>query len=507
LNWIDRAVAYIAPIAGAKRAYARAGLQLYAKNEARIRAFDAAKRGRRTSGWKTSGTSANADTELTLNILRSRSRDLVANNVWAKRAVNVISSNTIGEGIIPQIVGRNDNQTALIDQLFKEWGDTPACDAAERHDFYGIQALVNRGVTTNGEALVRRRWRRRSDGLPVPTQLQVLEADFIDTSKTQQESGGFFSVQGIRFNPLGRRVGYWLFDEHPGGNVTGRGYSVTSKLVDAKDIIHVFRMDRAGQVRGVPWGAACLLRLRDFDELEDAVLMRQKIANMFTVFISSPDSSSVPNFGNVAQEKAATEMEPGMIEYLTGNKSVSFAAPPAAEGFKDYSQLGLRAISTGFDVSYEALTGDLGNVNFSSGRMGWVEFYRQIKQWRSELYIPHLCHGVFNWFLEAAALDGRDIAGVRRSFTPPRREYIDPTKEVPAEIEAVRAGIKTPSEVVREQGRDFEEHLLEYKADLESMDKHGLKLEFDPRVSKSAAAAASAPAVEGKKKEAQNESA
>ncbi len=66
-----------------------------------------------------------------------------------------------------------------------------------------------------GEVLVRRRLRRSSDGLAVPLQLQVLEADFLDATK----SGGLGKrrlVQGIEFDAIGRRRAYWLHAEHPG---------------------------------------------------------------------------------------------------------------------------------------------------------------------------------------------------------------------------------------------------------------------------------------------------
>ncbi len=66
-----------------------------------------------------------------------------------------------------------------------------------------------------GEVLVRRRLRRASDGLPVPLQLQVLEADFLDATKSNNVGAGRI-VQGIEFDPVGKRRAYWLHPEHPG---------------------------------------------------------------------------------------------------------------------------------------------------------------------------------------------------------------------------------------------------------------------------------------------------
>ena len=64
-------------------------------------------------------------------------------------------------------------------------------------------------VPEGGEVLVRRRWRKSSDGLPVPMQLQVLEADFLDEEK-HGPNGANEIIQGIEFSPIGKRVAYWL---------------------------------------------------------------------------------------------------------------------------------------------------------------------------------------------------------------------------------------------------------------------------------------------------------
>ena len=73
-----------------------------------------------------------------------------------------------------------------------------------------------RSVAESGEVLVRRRRRRLSDGYPVSVQLQVLEADYLDTSKTTALPNGGQIIQGVEFDVLGNLVAYWLFRQHPG---------------------------------------------------------------------------------------------------------------------------------------------------------------------------------------------------------------------------------------------------------------------------------------------------
>src|SRR3546814_18449438 len=54
-------------------------------------------------------------------------------------------------------------------------------------DFYGLQAQVARCMVIGGEAFVRFRLRRKTDGLTVPLQLQVLEGDYVPFDKNRSE--------------------------------------------------------------------------------------------------------------------------------------------------------------------------------------------------------------------------------------------------------------------------------------------------------------------------------
>jgi capsid protein len=99
------------------------------------------------------------------------------------------------------------NQKAL--DAWKAWAGTTACDADGRHDFYGLQKLVMRAIVESGEVLVRRRFRLPEDGLPIPMQLQILEADYIDTSRTgirTAERRAHYSRRRVRSDRAARGV-------------------------------------------------------------------------------------------------------------------------------------------------------------------------------------------------------------------------------------------------------------------------------------------------------------
>ena len=59
------------------------------------RGYEGAKTGRRTSGWVSAGTSANAEIAPAKSLLRNRSRELVRNNPYAAKAMRVLSTHRV----------------------------------------------------------------------------------------------------------------------------------------------------------------------------------------------------------------------------------------------------------------------------------------------------------------------------------------------------------------------------------------------------------------------------
>lgn len=477
-NWIDKLVGYFSPQAGLKRQRARLAQSAFEKLQ---RGYEGASTGRRTEGWAARSSSSNVEIAKALPRLRDRSRDLCRNNPYAARAKQVIVSNTVGTGILPRISARSKARAAAVMDLWKKWGDSTECDFDGRYTIYGLQSLAFSTVVESGEVLIRRR--RVPSGPTIPMKLQVLEPDFIDSnmeSLASASSNGNYIIQGVEFDSSGRRVAYWIFNEHPGGALGGRVRSYKSERVPVEDIIHVFRTERPGQIRGVPWVAPVIILLKDLDEMMDATLLKQKISAAFAAFVTDVEGGL-----EASGEKASIgeKIEPAIIEVLPPGKSISFAEPPSAADFPAFTKAILQAISVGYGVTYEGMTGDLSRVNFSSGRMGWLEFQRNIDQWRWQILIPQMCNPTWRWFLEAVELSGSSLQGnsVEAAWTPPRREMIDPGKEIGSMRDAIRAGLQTLSESHRQLGYDSDEVLVEMASDNQKLDNLGLVLDSDPR--------------------------
>ncbi len=419
--------------------------------------------------------------------LRGIARDLVRNNPFAARGVSTIANNMVGTGITFQVYrdGVIDNR---LNAIARRHFDTTSCDSGGRHDLYGLQLQAARTIVESGAAVMRRRWRRTSDGLALPFQLQVLEPDYIDPSKhgalaTAPGVAGGFVVNGVQFNPLGAREGYWLYSGHPGSS---RPSSLASKFVPAADVAHVFRADRPEMEHGATWFAPVVLRMKDFGDFEDAELTRQKIAAAFAGFLyddgTGPSISPLVGTDEATPDGPALDfVDPGTISTLGKGQKIEFSDPPKVDGYAEYSKVSLRAIAAGLGTPYEALTGDLSNVNFSSGRMGWLEYQRSLSTWQWGMFIPQFCGAVGTWMIEALEMLGESTSGVTVRWTPPGREMINPSEEVKASRDAIRAGGKTISQWARERGEDPDTFLAEWKADAEKLDELGLIFDSDPR--------------------------
>ena len=335
-------------------------------------------------------------------------------------------------------------------------------------------------MAESGEVLIRLRDRRVEDGLAVPLQLQVLEPDHLDSLKSSELPDGGFIVQGIEFDSLGRRRAYWLFPTHPGDS---RGRMLVSKPVPTAQVLHLYERLRPGQVRGVPWFAPVILKLRDLDDYDDAELMRKKIEACFAAFVTGAQDEDTLGKTNInAAGDRIEAFEPGMIEYLEPGKDVKFATPSANGGYAEYMRLQLHAVAAGVGLTYELLTGDLSQVNYSSIRAGLIEFRRRMEALQWQVIVPGLCQPVWSRFVTLAQVSGKLPEGpITAEWTAPRFEAVDPLKDIQADILAVRAGVMTLKEAIARQGYDPAQVLSEIAATNAELDAAGITLDTDPR--------------------------
>ena len=206
-------------------------------------------------------------------------------------------------------------------------------------------------------------------------------------------------------------------------------------------------------------------------------------------FITSPEGE-LDAGGEVYEEERVTQFEPGVFKYLDQGQQISVPDFDSPNGeFPEFMAAMLRSVAAGCGVSYESVSRDFSKTNYSSSRLSLLEDRSQYRSIQNYL-IDNFHTRVFEAWLEMAVLSGNlnlpnyesDPDRYRRvRFVPRGWEWVDPQKEIAAAKEAVKAGFKTVSQIVLEQGGDYES-LLPQRADEVEKAKQ-LNLVFDTDLS------------------------
>jgi lambda family phage portal protein len=472
MNILDRAIEVFSPSAGLRRAYARTVLD-------QVRAYDAAMVGRRTAGWRASNNSANGEIKGALNRLRARSRDTMRNTWWGARIKRVYGAHMVGTGITPT----KANKKAL--DVWQAFCD--ACDFEGQLDLPGLIKLAIECKVESGETLARFVTSAPSRRNRLGLELQLIEPDHLDSSRDSANRSAIID-QGIQYDLRGKRTGYWLLPEHPGN----RGMMVrgTSHLVPASDILHLYRKDRIGQGRGVPDIAPVMLKGRDLADLEEAIVVKARIEACLSMFVKTTDASRTIGQA-VANEKTADgktrrieTLSPGLIMYGQPGEEANAIQPSSSLQFESVLRQNWMTIAAGAGFTYDLLSGDLSQANFSSLKAGDRIYKRLIEQDQWLMLVPMLLKPIWN----AVMLRAQDVGllDARRLVWPvewimPAWEPIDPLKELQADILAVRAGRLTWPQFVAAWGFDPEAQLDEIQKWFETIDKRKIVLDTDPR--------------------------
>ena len=259
--------------------------------------YEGATAGRRLGTWVTTRDAINSVWYQSADQLVARSRDIIRKDGWASKAVDEWVCNAIGTGIKPQSMHPTLAVKEKLQALWSLWANE--ADAAGMTDIYGLQALAFRSMVEGGECFARRHDRDLREGLSVPLQFQLIEAEqlpFYLARPTPNTPQGNVVRASIEFDPSGRRTAYYFYKQHPGERIF---FPTDLELmrVPAAEVMHLFRSLRPGQLRGVPWMANALVRLWELDQYDDAELLRKRFAAMMMGFITrqNPDDAFFPN--------------------------------------------------------------------------------------------------------------------------------------------------------------------------------------------------------------------
>ncbi|GJE54569.1 phage portal protein [Methylobacterium thuringiense] len=466
---------------------------------------------RRLRGWMPERASINALQAQGGEVLRARTRQLARDNALASSACDTWVGSTVGDGITPSPILEDKALKTAIKNAWLTWTDEADTDGLT--DFYGMQALAARAVFVAGECFIRFRPRRPTDGLSVPLQLQLIEAEQLPLCYNVERSDTGNEIRhGIEFDRIGKRVAYHFLKVRPGDGAYAYGQESGDRVrVPASEVLHIYRPLEGGQIRGQSQLTPVMVRLHLLDSYDDAEIDRKRVAAMFAGFIEknaigdplpvTPGTTTYGAFGSTASgaaveqphltvEQTIADLEPGTLQVLNPGEKITFSEPAdvggSYEAFQYRSQL---AIAAGTGVPYAAMTGDPSKGNFSSQRSIELEFKRRVSQFQHQVLVFQLCRAVWARWIATAALAG-SIKGLTASefarqqralstvkWQTPKWDWVDPLKDRKADQLDILMGVTSRTDVIEARGEDPEEVDARRKADQDRADNLGLRLD------------------------------
>jgi lambda family phage portal protein len=465
-----------------------------AKKEDGMRSYAGAAVNRLTSDWSSLNTSADSEIITSLRLLRSRSRELIRDNEYASNAVRIVKNNVIGKGIGVQaqvVNGRGKLQDAINDSIesaWNTWADRKICHTAGLLGFADMERLLVGQLVEAGEVLVRK-IKQPFGGSKIPFALEVIEADrLMDQYQTARAPNGNSIRMGVEVDSWGRPVAYWLHPNHPGDYQFSAFQPSKFLRVPAEEIIHLYIVDRLPQTRGVPWFHATLKRLNNMAGYEEAEIVAARASANIVGFVKSPEGAPGDD---VSSGQRVIDSEPGTFkQLLPGEDFVGFNPSRPNSQMEPFMRFMLRSVAAGVGMSYESLSRDYSQSNYSSSRLALLDdrdLWRVlqgfvIRNFRSEIHREWLDAAVLSGVLSFPDFYSNRSKYEAVRFKPRGWSWIDPAKEEAAYKSAVRDGFMTQADVIdlTNNGADFEDVMKARKQEIEMMDEMGLIFDTNP---------------------------
>lgn len=476
-NVIDRAIEYVAPGIGWSRRQSRARLAITNSY------IGASKKRRQTKEWDVSGGDADTDTLNDLPTLRERSRDLIRNNPIAGGAIHTNVTNIVGTGL--RLQSRIDRDVLNIsddaadqwenkaEREWRLWAESPECDMARTLNFAAIQELCLRQTFENGDIFVLMPRKKRKN-MPYNLRLQLIEADRVcnkNNARDTKELAG-----GIKKNGDGAPEEYHILKQHPGNfYVTGtkewKKVPAYGKNTGLKNVIHLFRMLRPGQSRGVPYLAPVTEPLKMLDRYTEAEVTAAVISGMFTVFVKSESGEDGLGDMETSGDRSSEDevkLAPGAIVDLGLDEDIETANPGRPNSaFDPFILSVLRQIGVGLELPLEVMIKHY-TSSYTAARAAILDAWRYFLARRKWL-ADNFCQVVYEVWMYEAVVNGRLSAPgfftdpiLRKAYlgsewVGPAPSQVDPAKEVNAAEKRLKLGLSTRARETAElTGQDYE---------------------------------------------------
>lgn len=434
--------------------------------------------------------SANAQNERASWPITDQARHLDENFDIAVGVLNTLVANTVGTGIQPEPqVMRKDGTPSeeMNSQLIKlrnDWRFRP--EVTWTLSDGQMQATAARTYFRDGEVFGQKiigNVPGLDHGTLVKYSIEPLERDFVPLDFNDPARG---IVQGIEISAWGRPRGYYVYKGHPGDNVFRTINDL--KRVPGERMMHLAMRRRFHQLRGISIFASSLNRFDDIKEIDEYERIAAKVAASMAAAITKGAGQDYeePDEVDASGKPLPREMgfEPGIIfdDLRPGESIATIDTKRPNNALIPFRDSQLRAVAGGVGTSFSSIAkAYLGS--YSSQRQELVESFMLYQQLAQPI-VYNWCQPVWDGFVDACLLTPgftvpRDVdleTLYDCAHTGPSMPWIDPQKEIDAQVTAIRWRLTSRSRVIRQRGGNPDEVNREIVRDQQEMDRLGIKI-------------------------------
>jgi lambda family phage portal protein len=458
-------------------------------------------------------------------IIDARTRDLSRNSSHATTGVKRKTDNVLGANVRLQVqpdwqaLGITaDAARALAKNIEAEWrlytmDPGKYVDASRRLTFGGLARVLYWHHCFDGRALTLPVWLPKRGGR-YGTAFQLVDPLRLCNPRGMPDAWNMRG--GVEIDRYGAPVAYNIRNQHPGDLILsqpGNSYSWTRIPSETswgrKRVIHWFNQEQAEQTNGISMLVPAMKRLKMLETRSDLELQAAAINATFAAFVKSalpsdalfnalttaPDGSDdsialitdYSAFQNAYYDQRGYTLNGSRVGHLLpGEEFQTVSSDRAGTAFEASERVWLRSVASDLDLSYEQLSGDWSQVNYSSARALLNEIWKGVLAER-EMFGDGVLTPMFTVWLEEAIETGRVVlpkgapsfaeargAYCRLVWTGPGRGYIDPKKERDAESTARNGGNLTLRDALAEDGADWEEHVEQLAREQDALKAAGL---------------------------------
>jgi len=362
----------------------------------------------------------------------------------------------IGSGPKPRL-DIEDREVAEIVQL--RW-----CEWCRMVNFNWKLTSAITAMPVDGESfIVEINNPRLPEGTPL-LDYRVLEAEYVHARYQGLTDMSPRYIDGIMLDDNGYPIYYDVSRYHPGDSYNyfqEKQYSISSR-----NMIHLKREDRPGQVRGIPWMVSALPTFAQFRRFTIATLTAAEAAANAAGVVYT-DSSALNAEDMEMPDEDIFNLQRGSFPVLPAGwdmKQIASEHPTAT--FDMFRRCIISEISRCLNMPLNIALANSENHNYASGRLDHQIFQRSImveRKWIEDVVLGRVFQ---RWLNEATLLPGYlpEMEAYPDAFSNmPVRWYwdamphVDPEKEANAAITRWEAGLLTDEDFWFEQvGRDPE---------------------------------------------------